>query len=68
MASKTLPVSRRSFILAISAATAVAVAGAAAVSGLPKLPTRTTAHDAAPGKQGYQLTAHVRNYYRTAGV
>ncbi len=60
--------SRRGFLVGASAAT---VAGAAAIVGTPKKtgPTlvKTSKASVEPG-QGYQLSEHVRNYYRTTSV
>jgi hypothetical protein len=57
--------SRRTFLLAASVGTA---ATAAAIVG-----NKALAPDSAPDKStktttGYQVTAHVRNYYRTAKI
>ena len=59
-------VSRRSFLLAATAGTA---ATAAAIVG-QKASQSGAAQDATETKKsgGYQLTEHVRNYYRTARI
>ena len=56
--------SRRHFLLSVGAGTA---AGAAAI--VAKKEAGTAPHDtSAESKKGYQLTEHVRNYYRTAKI
>jgi hypothetical protein len=59
-------VSRRTFLLAATAGTA---ATAAAIVG-QKASTPGAAQDKSSTDKsgGYQLTEHVRNYYRTAGI
>jgi hypothetical protein len=65
MVQKNAKLSRRNFLLTVgagSAATAAAVvAGGKALQG-------TSAAGGKPGSRGYQETAHVNNYYRTAKV
>jgi hypothetical protein len=56
--------SRRNFLLAVSAGTA---AGAAAIV-TKKESADTSPQDLVETKKGYQVTDHVRNYYRTAKV
>jgi len=58
-------VSRRNFLLAATAATA-ATAGAIVANKRADGPASTPNGDEA--KKGYQLTAHVQNYYRTAKI
>jgi hypothetical protein len=56
---------RRNFLLAVGAGTAAA--GAAIVSKTN--PDGDSSKDASSeSKKGYQLTEHVRNYYRTAKI
>lgn len=58
-------VSRRSFLVAATAGTA---ATAAALVG-KKVSEPAPAQDkGSESKKGYQLTEHVRNYYRTAKI
>jgi hypothetical protein len=57
-------VSRRTFLLAATAGTA---AGAAAIVSRQDA-TQVARGGDTPGKKGYQLTEHVRNYYRTAKI
>ncbi len=61
---KSIP-ARRDFLLAVGAGS-VAAAAAVVTGGSPS-PRSTTAKDKS-GSQGYQLTEHVRNYYRTAQI
>jgi hypothetical protein len=61
MTERTRRLSRRSFVLALGAATA-ATAAAIATKGGAQVP----ASGKAPGaKRGYQASAHVGSYYRT---
>ena len=56
--------SRRHFLLSLGAGTA---AGAAAI--VAKKEAGTAPQNTSPeSKKGYQLTDHVRNYYRTAKI
>ena len=56
--------SRRHFLLSVGAGTA---AGAAAI--VAKKEADTAPQESSPeSKKGYQLTEHVRNYYRTAKI
>lgn len=57
--------SRRHFLLAVGAG-GVAAAAAVMSGGAPSSPERLAA-DRNAG-QGYRLTEHVRNYYRTAQI
>ena len=56
--------SRRTFLLAATAGTAATAAGVVAKKQAQVQPKK---QDGAEGK-GYQLTEHVRNYYRTAKI
>lgn len=56
--------SRRHFLLAVGAGS-VSTAAALLAKNVPQAETKT--EDDANGK-GYQASAHVRNYYRTAKV
>jgi hypothetical protein len=55
--------SRRTFLLAASAGSA---ATAAALVVKTQTDSKTAEDGSAKSAQGYQLTAHVQNYYRTA--
>lgn len=57
--------SRRNFLLAVGAGTA---ASAAAIVAKKATDSGTKKDSAVESKQGYQLTEHVRNYYRTAKI
>jgi len=57
--------SRRKFLAALGAGGAAAAAVAVTQGDRP---SAQTAKPAAPQGKGYQLTEHVRNYYRTAKV
>ena len=57
--------SRRSFILAVSAGTA---ASAAAIVAKKQSDAGTPAATGKESATGYQLTEHVQNYYRTAKI
>jgi hypothetical protein len=57
--------SRRSFLLAATAGTA-ATAAAVFVKTHPQ--PAAGANQRSESKSGYQLTEHVRNYYRTAKI
>ena len=59
-------VSRRSFLFAATAGTAVTAAALAVKKNETK--AKPTQGSSDPSKQGYQLTEHVRNYYRTAKI
>ena len=57
-------VARRKFLLAATVGTA---ASAAALVAKKSIDTDSKADDT-ESKKGYQLTEHVRNYYRTAKI
>ena len=57
--------SRRSFILAVSAGTA---AGAAAIVTKKESDVGLSPEKGKESTTGYQLTDHVKNYYRTAKI
>jgi hypothetical protein len=57
--------SRRHFLLAVGAGTA---ASAAAVVAKKEADNRTSQDSGIDSKKGYQLTEHVRNYYRTTKI
>lgn len=59
-------VSRRSFLLAATAGTAATAAALAVKNNESKSKPATGSSELS--KQGYQLTEHVRNYYRTAKI
>jgi hypothetical protein len=56
---------RRGFLIAATAGTAVT---AAAIVAKQKHDANVKSGEASDSKQGYQLTEHVRNYYRTAQI
>jgi hypothetical protein len=56
--------SRRNFLLTVAAGSA---AGAAAIVAKPDAPGGSQNKDIG-SKKGYQLSEHVRNYYRTAKI
>ena len=57
---------RRNFLLGAGAAT---VAGAAAITVVRQKPaTVKTSKASVPAGQGYQLSEHVRSYYRTTAI
>ena len=58
-------VSRRTFLLGAAAGTA---ATAAAIVGRKESATSSPADKGKQSTSGYQLTEHVRNYYRTAKI
>ncbi len=58
--------SRRKFLTTLGAGGAAAAAVALTQSG--GRPEPANGKTAAPQGMGYQLTAHVRNYYRTAKI
>ena len=58
-------VSRRSFLLAATAGTA---ATAAVLVGKKASESTPAPDKGSESKTGYQLTEHVRNYYRTAKI
>jgi hypothetical protein len=57
--------SRRNFLLAVSAGSAASAAAIVANKGSEPAPVRDKGSES---KTGYQLTQHVRNYYRTAKI
>jgi hypothetical protein len=59
-------VSRRQFLTSLGVGTAAAAAAVASRQGGDG--KENQAADPAQGKKGYQLTEHVKNYYRTAKV
>jgi len=65
MTERTRRLSRRSFVLALGAATA-ATAAAVATRGSPPAPPASG--EGKRTKQGYQASAHVGRYYRTTRV
>lgn len=65
MVQKNARLSRRNFLLTVGAGGA---ATAAAVVAGGKALQPTTPEDGKRGSRGYQETAHVNNYYRTAKV
>ena len=58
-------VSRRSFLLAATAGTAATAAVLVGKKAFEPVPTQEKGNES---KKGYQLTEHVRNYYRTAKI
>ena len=58
--------SRRKFLAALGAGGAAAAV--AVITQQNERPEQPSAKTAAPQGKGYQLTEHVRNYYRTAKV
>jgi hypothetical protein len=64
MKAPTSKLSRRNFLLTVSAGGVATVAAVATRN--PQTPTKKVT--AAPGSKGYQLTEHVRKYYSTAKV
>jgi hypothetical protein len=58
-------VSRRTFLFAATAGTA---ATAAALVGRKEGQPASSQDKGSESKKGYQLTEHVRNYYRTAKI
>ena len=59
--------SRRYFLLAATAGTAVSAAALVGKNQTDSATATVTGSGKAPGK-GYEATAHVRNYYRTARI
>lgn len=57
--------SRRNFLLGAGAAGAAGVAALAAKTTAPAVPGTTVKEE---GGKGYQLSEHVRNYYRTTRI
>lgn len=58
-------VSRRNFLTAMGVGTAAAAAAVVSKTGSDAKPAPTAGKEQS---KGYQLTEHVRNYYRTAKV
>ncbi len=58
-------VSRRTFLFAATAGTAVT---AAAIVGKKEASPTSSKEKNSASQKGYQLTDHVRNYYRTAKI
>ena len=58
-------VSRRSFLIAATAGTAATAAALVAKKESQPAPSQDKGSES---KKGYQLTEHVRNYYRTAKI
>ena len=65
MKTKQARLSRRNFLLAVGAGTA---ASAAAIVAKKETDAGPKKDGSIESKQGYQLTEHVRNYYRTAKI
>ena len=57
--------SRRNFLFAIGAGTA---AGAAAIASKKAVDGTQAQDEVIASKKGYEVTEHVRNYYRTAKI
>lgn len=65
MKASKAKLSRRHFLLAVGAGTA---ASAAAIVAKKEADSGASRDKGLESKKGYQLTEHVRNYYRTAKV
>jgi hypothetical protein len=65
MKTRKAKLSRRNFLLAVSAGTA---AGAAAIVAKKEAVNGDSQDNSIASKKGYQLTEHVQNYYRTAKI
>ena len=65
MKTTKLKVSRRNFLLAVSAST---VAGAAVTIAKKDSDASAASAKGKDSTTGYQVTDHVRNYYRTAKI
>ena len=65
MKTAPLKLSRRKFLLAATAGTAATGTG---VALLNRKDARPAQHGESESSKGYQLTEHVRNYYRTAKI
>lgn len=61
----TPKLSRRNFLLGAGAAGAAGVAAIATKTARPEAPGTTVKEEK---RRGYQVTEHVRNYYRTTQV
>ena len=64
---KTNPLGRREFILGAGAG-AAAVGAALVASKVELQPVEKAALAPEPDQEGYRLTEHISNYYRTARV
>jgi hypothetical protein len=67
MTERTRSLSRRSFVLALGAATA-ATATAAAIATRSAAPRPAASGEGKRAKKGYQASAHVGRYYRTTRI
>ncbi len=66
MSKRSVPNSRRKFLISIGAGgAATAAAVVAAVAPEPEVPA---ANNGKPAKSGYQVSEHINKYYRTARV
>jgi hypothetical protein len=65
MKTTTPKLSRRNFLLAVSAGTA---ASAAAIVAKKETDSSKSPQKGSESTTGYQVTEHVRNYYRTAKI
>ena len=65
MKTSKAKLSRRNFLLAVSAGTAASAAAIVAKKDAGSAPSKDKSGASA---KGYQLTEHVRNYYRTAKI
>ena len=65
MKTSKAKLSRRNFLLAVSAGTA---ASAAAIVAKKETAGGDAQDSGIESKKGYQVTEHVRNYYRTAKI
>ena len=65
MKTSKAKLSRRNFLLAVGAGTA---ASAAAIVAKKPAATDSSKDKGGESAKGYQLTDHVRNYYRTAKI
>ena len=66
MKTKQAKLSRRNFLLAVGAGTAASAA--AIVARKEAVGTTDKKSGSVDSKKGYQLTEHVRNYYRTTQI
>ena len=66
MKTSKAKLSRRNFLLAVSAGTAASAA--AIVAKKPAATDSSKKDKGGESAKGYQLTDHVRNYYRTAKI
>ena len=65
MKTSKAKLSRRNFLLAVSAGTAASAAAIVAKKDAGSAPSKNKGSESTTG---YQLTDHVRNYYRTAKI